>query len=436
MRTIIFITILLLMTGHVAMAAEIKNYTLHISKINQEAANLHITCSFSLDFQNEDSISMNWGGGQDFSIENLKVDGDTLEYEYNREAKNIVIRKKAKRSVHVTINYNYTNLSAFFIYGEGDTELWETSFGEHFYPYIPNKYMNVAINVETPDSLSFLCSYPLESSHATNYSGKLKHILSQSITLAFMRNNAYQQTTAYLPDKVSVYQIKDMQCGKKRYEELLQLTKASIVFFSKVYGEDYISDARNVTTFPIYLFHNGKGFSNRYNIGFISASQKKFSSYPDIYPLIHEIGHRWLGEWTLLIDDGELGAYFMKESLNEFMTLLFIRRFYGRQSYETQLDKCRSEYEKIKGTYQDVPIIDVVENNNNTVVYRKGPLVLDRIAKEIGYNEWIAIISRFYREYAGKYPLKYTDFINLVNESHAGIGDKLNLLLTSKSLQL
>lgn len=143
-----------------------------------------------------------------------------------------------------------------------------------------------------------------------------------------------------------------------------------------------------------------------------------------------------MGEWTLLIDDGGPGAYFMKESLNEFMTLLFIRRFYGRQSYETQLDKCRSEYEKIKGTYQDVPIIDVVENNNNTVVYRKGPLVLDRIAKEIGYNEWIAIISRFYREYAGKYPLKYTDFINLVNESHAGIGDKLNLLLTSKSLQL
>lgn len=93
--------------------------------------------------------------------------------------------------------------------------------------------MNVAINVETPDSLSFLCSYPLKSSHTTNYSGKLKHILSQSITLAFMRNNAYQQTAAYLPDKVSVYQIKDMQCGKKRYEELLQLTKASIVFLAK-----------------------------------------------------------------------------------------------------------------------------------------------------------------------------------------------------------
>ena len=122
---------------------------------------------------------------------------------------------------------------SIFIYGEGDTELWETSFGEHFYPYIPNKYMNVAINVETPDSLSFLCSYPLKSSHTTNYSGKLKHILSQSITLAFMRNNAYQQTAAYLPDKVSVYQIKDMQCGKKRYEDLLQLTKASIVFLAK-----------------------------------------------------------------------------------------------------------------------------------------------------------------------------------------------------------
>ena len=37
-------------------------------------------------------------------------------------------------------------------------------------------------------------------------------------------------------------------------------------------------------------------------------------------------------------------------------------------------------------------------------------------------------------EYAGKYPLKYTDFIDMVNESHAGVGDQLNQLLTAQSL--
>lgn len=50
------------------------------------------------------------------------------------------------------MDYNYTNLSSFFIYGEGDAELWETSYGEYFYPYVPNTYMDVDIEIETPDS--------------------------------------------------------------------------------------------------------------------------------------------------------------------------------------------------------------------------------------------------------------------------------------------
>ena len=330
------------------------------------------------------------------------------------------------------MDYNYTNLYSFFIYGEGDAELWETSYGEYFYPYVPNTYMDVDIEIETPDSLSLICSYPL----GPNNSGTLKHILAQSLTLAFIRSMAYRQTDEYIPGKLSIYQIKEMVCSRERYDELLELTEAAIAFFGRVYGEDNISEERNITALPVYLFHNGKGFSNRYNIGFISASQEKFATKPDIYPLVHEIGHRWLGEWILLIDDGQPGAYFIKETLNEFMTLMFIRQVRGAKAYETQLDWCKSEYEKIKGTPQDEPLVDVVLNNNNTVVYRKGPLMLDRIAQEIGYDNLPEVISRFYRKYAGKHPLRYTDFINLVNKSHAGIGDRLNTLLTELSLQI
>ena len=337
MKIIIFVTTLILMLCRVAMAEEIKNYTLDISKVNQEASNLHIKCSFSLDFQDKDSVSMNFGGGQEFSIDNLNINSGEFEYELYRESKSIVFRKVSSQKISVSMNYNYTNLSSFFIYGKGDAELWETSFGEYFYPYVPNTFMDVALNVETPDSLSFICSYPLESDETTKYSGKLNHILWQSLTLAFIRNEAYQRTDEYIPSKLSIYQIKDMQCGKERYEELLALTEAAIVFFGKVY-EEYISTERNVTALPVYLFHNGEGFSNRYNIGFISASQEKFSTKPDIYPLMHEIGHRWLGEWTLLIDDGQPGAYFIKETLNEFMTLMFIRYVCGNSYYETQLD--------------------------------------------------------------------------------------------------
>lgn len=57
-------------------------------------------------------------------------------------------------------------------------------------------------------------------------------------------------------------------------------------------------------------------------------------------------------------------------------------------------------------------------------------MVLDYIAKEIGYDELMKAISKFYQEYAGKYPLKYTNFIDLLNESYNRIGDKLNFMLT------
>lgn len=81
MSKIIFIATLMMMVCHLTMAEEIKNYTLDISKVNQEASNLHVKCSFLLDFQGKDSVSMNFGGGQEFSIDNLNINSGEFEYE-------------------------------------------------------------------------------------------------------------------------------------------------------------------------------------------------------------------------------------------------------------------------------------------------------------------------------------------------------------------
>lgn len=220
-----------------------------------------------------------------------------------------------------------------------------------------------------------------------------------------------------------------MQCGAKRYNELSDLVSKSIPYFSKVYKENYLSLAKNITSYPTFLFHNGEGFSNRYNVGFISASQEKFSTYPDIFPLIHEIGHRWLGEWTLWIDDGKPGAYFIKESLNEFMTLMFIRDNLGKELYKKHIEEYRNEYQEIKNARKDAPIIEVTTNTNNTVIYRKGPLLLDHIAQKIGYQNLIEVISRFYQCYANKKPLHYNDFIEVLSDQYPDAGKELDDLI-------
>lgn len=427
MKNGLLLLLLCLCSSLASRSQSCNDYSLNINKINQDEANIHVSCSFVIDFQKSDSVVMNFGGDGKLSVENLTIQADTssLKYGYHPEARKLVFRKLHDQNNEVKMDYNYTNLSAFFIYGGGMAELWETSYGEYYYPYLPNTYTDMTINLELPDSLMPVCSYPISHTGKSKYYCKLKNILQQSISLAFLQKDTYVHTEVNEPYHMDIYQIAGIQCNKKRYDELLELARASMSYFGEIYGEEYLCPQRGITQYPTFVFHNGKGFSNRYNIGFISASQEKFSTYPDIYPLIHEIGHRWLGEWTLLIQDGQPGAYFIKESLNEFMTLMFLRHYYGDDLYQSLIEKYNIEYQKIINTPQDEPIINLVENNNNIVVYRKGPLILDHLAKEIGYDNCIKLISDLYQEHAGKPHLEYSHFINMVNEIYPSAAHRL-----------
>lgn len=412
---------------------KINNYSLSFDKRYSEAANMRVICSFIIDFQDADSICMNLGGPFELSVDDLIVYGNTsLKYDYRKENKQIIYYRPSVQKVAISMEYNYTNLTSFFVYGKGDAELWETSYEEYYYPYIPDINMSLSVKVSLPDSLSLISSYAMHKDSLNNYSCRINNVLAQSLSLAFIRKEVYMKTTATIPESVQIYQIRNMQCKEERYNELLTLISESIRYFSRIYKDNYLSESHSITSYPIFLFHNGEGFSNRYNIGFISASQEKFSTYPNIYPLVHEIGHRWLGEWTLLINDGQAGAYFIKESLNEFMTLMFIRDYFGEKTYKDLIDQYKEEYQKIKNSKDDVPLIDITENNNNTVVYRKGPLVLDYIAKEIGYDRLIASITLFYQQYNRKIHLCYEDFIDTLARQYPEAGKDLDTMVRNK----
>lgn len=63
-------------------AQHIGDYVLNISKINQDEANMHVSCSFVIDFQKSDSIVMNFGGDGMLSVENLTIQTDTSSLKY------------------------------------------------------------------------------------------------------------------------------------------------------------------------------------------------------------------------------------------------------------------------------------------------------------------------------------------------------------------
>ncbi len=114
------------------------------------------------------------------------------------------------------------------------------------------------------------------------------------------------------------------------------------------------------------------------------------------------------------------------------MNFMFIRSYLGKKTYQDLIDKCKEKYQNIKNSVNDIPLIDITKNNNNIIVYNKGPWVLDCIAQKIGYDNLIESIALFYQQFAGKYPLCYNDFIELLIKQYPKVGNELNVMVRNK----
>lgn len=423
-RLLLFVSAVAATAGTVC-GQQLTNYRLRFDKRDHAEANIGAECSFTLWPEGADTIVLAFGGhAEEFAVDSLQVAGENLRgYAYDPARHTLALYPGEAGQTVVDMHYTYTNLGEFFIYGQSGAEIWETSFGECYYPHIPDRHIDMAAEFRIPDSLELIAAYPAEKTSEGGYRCRVKDALAQSLSFALIRREAYVCKRIAIPDTVEVWQLRGEEGSDARVEELERLAAASIAWFGDVFGEKYRSERLGFSSFPVFLFHGGKGFANRNNVGFISASQEKFAHAPDIWPLVHEIGHRWLGEWTLLIPDGEPGAYFIKESLNEYMTLQFIRHYAGQCVYEGELAWCAKEWGKIAGTEHDRPLIEMTYNNNDAVVYRKGPLLLDALAQRFGYERLTEAIAAFYRAWQGTPGLTFEHFIGTLRQADPALAE-------------
>lgn len=398
-------------------AQEVADYRIRIDKRNASEANARFECRFTLTPPpGADSVAMAFGGNlEELAVDELTVEGENLaRYAYDPERRTLTLYPAAEGPITVEMHYVYTNFSGFFIYGESGAELWETGFGEYYYPQFPDRRTDLSAELLLPDSLLPVCAFPVRRTAPSRYGFRAEEAPLPALSFALLRRALYSRQTIAIPDTVTVWQLRGREASAERLSELEELAAASIAWFGRMYGEEYVTEQVGL---PTFLFHGGKGFANRNNYGFISASQEKFAAYPDLYPLIHEIGHRWLGEWTLLIPDGEAGAYFIKESLNEWMTLQFIRHRFGEETYAACMERCSRAYARIAGTAADRPLLCMTRNDNDTIVYRKGPLLLDALARRYGYEALTAAIAGFYREWRSRPGLTCEKFLTSLDRS-------------------
>ena len=88
-NSILLLSVCFFLSALMCRAQHIGDYVLNISKINQDEANMHVSCSFVIGFQKSDSVVMNFGGDKELSIENLEIsqNSSSLEYHYYPELK-------------------------------------------------------------------------------------------------------------------------------------------------------------------------------------------------------------------------------------------------------------------------------------------------------------------------------------------------------------
>lgn len=411
MKRCISLLLLLLVLSVCVEAQRVTDYRLLFDKCGMGSGVLKVRCDFTIDFAGCDSVAMDFGGNfEELSVDELLVVPDTLRYSFDPLAKQILFYNTGVDAQRVRMEYLFMNLTSVFMYNNSGAEVWECIDGESAEYYYPMRHAlsyRGEVCITAPDSLLVVYQGGYDATQWQSFDR------CTPLNFAFLSRSRYEVRTMPGDYRCEVYQLKGQQADEGRYDELCRLTALALQWFEAKYGDAYIAPKYGVHDYPAFLFHTGNAAFNRYNMGFISASQKKFATYPDIYPLVHEIGHRWLGEYSMFIDSGTRGYAFVIETLNEFMTLQCIRDIEGVEVYESLIKECRDSWDKIKGTERDVHPVDVVENNNIPVTYRKGVVMLDSIAREVGYDVLVGTIVDFYKECNGKPGLTYDDFERL-----------------------
>ena len=442
MRLIYLISLFIILSNQLlAGSYRADNYKITITTYDSLYSYVNVDCEFDLirvDTISTDSLFLKFGGQlKEYSIDDLKISlsNKKIKWKFYPKRKLLVFytNKSSKEIIKVKMSYLFLSLSVKWIY-RGVCEFWQNSYNEYYYPYIFGDIVNMDIKIKASVNNYIICSFKNQGFKKLNdtiveYNYSAQKITSNSLVFGILPKTIYKKRFLKAKIPIVMYYIDSIPIPENRIKELYDISYSGLQFYKKKLT--YIKN-KNLNDTLTYAFHTN-GFSNRNNGSFIIASQYKFASKPHILPLVHEIGHRWYGEWNLLIEDGQPAAYFIKESINEYLTTVFAKEYYGKEYYDSLYVKDYvKRYKKIYKTDKDKSLYSMEYNNNNTVVYRKGVIICSETAKKMGEENWISFLREFYIKYNNK-TFVYSDFLNLLKEKDKESALYLDSLIKDKT---
>jgi hypothetical protein len=153
--------------------------------------------------------------------------------------------------------------------------------------------------------------------------------------------------------------------------------------------------------------------------------------------LLFSIACQWMASGVFFPFQGK-GFWFLQISLPHYLRLGYLKKSRGMTAFDNGLKEGLEAYKKNAGTENEVSILDVDYLNTKekaTVIYGKGPYVIDLVEKQLGDESWDKFLKDIYKNFLGKI-LTYDEFVSYLSkydQSGKAVA-LLNKLVTEKGV--
>jgi hypothetical protein len=318
----------------------------------------------------------------------------------------------------LTMKFRYT----FPIGSLGDSLLL-LDRGSRWYPLIADQIGTMRLKCEVPVEYTVLSAGDLLETKvmgsSSQYVWETKWPIFKLPLVVFKSNKLKRDSVQVLEKKIVLY-----------HSEAVTVATASILAEAKKLFSFFTDDIGNypyqcLTLVEIPYFD---GIDVSSGLLMVGSSSIRGMQQGNFDPLRLTVAQQWMGA-GVFAKFRQPGFWFFTISLPHYLRLMYVRHSEGETACEAALREPLKQYEKFAGKENDVPIIDVDFPNSREkglVLYGKGPLVIDKLQKQIGGDRWKALLRDLYKEYLGRI-LTYDDFRSAVSK-HDKSGDGLKLL--------
>ena len=364
----------------------------------------------------------------------------SLDYQFfSTDSIRLILPEKVKTSKKQTITFEYS----FPIDSVSGSKsgIYTFSRADKWYPLQYNDLSTHTIIISVPDNFTSLSTGDIRSkveklgrktySWLDKYNFTCPLFIFESTSLKFITKTTENKNINFY------FYTKDTLVQNK----FIDIVCASFTYFYNFFDGDYPYSTYSFIEIPDYQAGSATGSLQVFGTPLISDCSSN-GLLECLKPASHEVAHEWWGIGRLHFKDKtkEEGLQFLRESVNEYLNIMFIGQYWGADSLTKCLQIALSYYKQYINIDNEKVLIEIPQQfitwEEAVVVYYKGALIVHELRKMLGDKKWEEFLKKYYSKYKNKYST-YNDFIITLSQfdKKGAITTRLNNYLKTKGFQ-